>query len=66
MGALKLGAICIFCIMLVGCQAAKGSFCTIASPIRPSAETVASLSDAEVRAILSHNRKGQALCGWEP
>jgi len=51
---------------LVGCSTAKGSFCTIASPIRPSAETVAAMTDAEVRTVLAHNRKGAALCGWKP
>lgn len=53
-------------LALVGCTTAKGSFCTVAIPIRPSAETVTVMTDAEVKAILSHNRKGQALCGWKP
>lgn len=52
--------------LLVGCTTAKGSFCTIASPIRPSAETIAAMSDAEVREVLAHNKRGQALCGWRP
>lgn len=51
-------------LALVGCTTAKGSFCAISSPIRPSAETVDQLADAEVRDILAHNRKGQALCSW--
>lgn len=53
-------------IALAGCQTAKGSFCTIASPIRPSASTIAAMSDAEVRDVLAHNRKGQKLCQWHP
>jgi hypothetical protein len=52
-------------LALAGCQTAKGSFCTIASPIRPSTETIAVMTDAEVRALLAHNRKGVALCGWK-
>lgn len=51
--------------LLVGCTTTKGSFCTIASPIRPSASTIAAMSDAEVRDVLAHNRKGAALCGWK-
>jgi len=58
---------CIFCtLLLAGCAAARGGFCAVSSPIRLSAPTVAALSDAEVRTILVHNRKGAALCGWKP
>ena len=53
-------------LAVAGCQTAKGSFCTIAQPIRPSAETIATMTDAEVRDVLAHNRKGAALCGWHP
>jgi hypothetical protein len=53
-------------LAVAGCQTAKGSFCTIASPLRPSAETIAAMSDAEVREVLAHNKRGQALCGWRP
>lgn len=54
-------------LLLAGCQTTtKGSFCQIAQPLRPSAATVAALSDAEVKALLSHNRKGQRLCNWRP
>lgn len=51
--------------LLIGCTTAKGSFCTIAQPIRPSASTIAAMTDAEVRDVLAHNRKGAALCGWK-
>jgi len=51
--------------LLVGCTTTKGSFCTIASPIRPSAETIAAMTDQEVRDVLAHNRRGVALCGWK-
>lgn len=53
-------------IALAGCTTAKGSFCAVSSPIRLSAAAVPALSDAEVRTILAHNRKGAALCGWRP
>ena len=52
-------------VALAGCQTPSGSFCTIASPIRPSAETIATMTDTEVRDVLAHNRKGAALCGWK-
>lgn len=52
-------------IWLVGCQTVpSGSFCQIAKPIRPSSATIDALSDAEVKALLSHNLKGAKLCGW--
>ncbi|MGT3569111.1 hypothetical protein ACVQH5_29350 [Klebsiella pneumoniae] len=51
---------------LVGCQTTGGSFCGVAKPIRPSKETIAHLTDAEVSAILSHNRKLTQLCGVKP
>jgi hypothetical protein len=53
-------------LALAGCTSAKGSFCAISSPIRLSSSVVDALSDAEVKAMLAHNRKGQALCGWAP
>lgn len=53
-------------LALVACQTTGGSFCDIAKPLRPSKETVAALTDAEVAALLAHNRKGQKLCGWRP
>lgn len=53
----------ILAVLLAGCTTTpKGSFCQIASPIRPANVDV--LSDAEVAAILQHNEKGAALCGW--
>lgn len=54
-------------IALAGCnQTTKGTFCQISSPIRLSSQAVDALSDAEVKALLAHNRKGQTLCGWKP
>lgn len=52
-------------IALAGCSTARGSFCAVSSTIRLSSSAVAALSDAEVKAILAHNRKGAALCGWK-
>lgn len=53
-------------IALAGCTMAKGSFCAVSSPQRLSSQAVDALSDAEVRALLAHNLKGQKLCGWRP
>ena len=55
------------CLLTAGCTTTpKGSFCAIASPIRPSQETIDRLSDAEVSALLAHNKRGGKLCGWKP
>ncbi len=53
-------------LALVGCTTTKGSFCTVAKAIRPSKETIEKLTDAEVAAILAHNRKLQKLCRVQP
>lgn len=53
-------------IALAACTTPAGEFCSISRPIRLSAETVDHLTDAEVRALLAHNERGRALCGWTP
>lgn len=53
-------------IALAGCASTKGTFCAIAKPQRPSAAAVDAMTDAQVKDLLAHNRKGQALCGWRP
>lgn len=54
-------------LVLAGCQHVNGSgYCDVAKPIRLSRATVAVMSDAEVAAVLSHDRVGQKLCGWAP
>ncbi|AZO45873.1 hypothetical protein EJ076_34715 [Mesorhizobium sp. M7D.F.Ca.US.005.01.1.1] len=53
-------------LMLAGCAATGGSFCTVEHPIRPTKAEVATLSDASVNAILAHNEKGAKLCHWKP
>ncbi|MGX9145805.1 hypothetical protein [Mesorhizobium sp. 128a] len=53
-------------VALAGCTTAPGGFCTVSSPLHLSAKAVDALSDAEARALLTHNRKGQKLCGWRP
>lgn len=50
---------------LSACASPQGSFCLIASPLRPSSDTLAGMSDKEVSAMLSHNEKGAKLCGWK-
>ncbi len=51
---------------LLACQPLAGSFCRISRPIHLSDAAVDALSDQEVKVVLSHNRKGAALCGWKP
>ncbi|MBZ9856766.1 hypothetical protein LB566_23520 [Mesorhizobium sp. CA13] len=51
---------------LSGCVTAAGDFCAVSSPQRISAAAVDQLTDAQARALLAHNRKGQQLCGWKP
>jgi hypothetical protein len=45
-------------LLIAGCQSIpKGSFCDIAKPLRPTEQTIAPMSDAEVREVLAHNRR---------
>ncbi|TPK70216.1 hypothetical protein FJ930_19815 [Mesorhizobium sp. B2-4-15] len=60
------GLILAALIALAGCTTTKGSFCAIASPQRPSAAAVDTMTDAQVKALLAHNKQGQKLCGWKP
>jgi len=54
-------------VIIAGCTTVpKGSFCAIEKPIRLSSAAVDALSDEEVKAVLSHNRRGQQLCSWKP
>lgn len=53
-------------LLLIACKTTGGSFCAVSQPIRPSASTIAHLSDAEVAQILAHNKKGERLCRWKP
>ncbi|MDW6020224.1 hypothetical protein SAZ10_00445 [Mesorhizobium sp. BAC0120] len=54
-------------IVVAGCSpTARGSFCDIARPIRLSGATIDAMTDQEVAAALAHNRKGAALCSWNP
>lgn len=63
---LSLALVAALVVALAGCTTAKGSFCAVSSPLRLSAKAVDALSDAEARALLAHNRKGERLCGWRP
>lgn len=53
-------------LVIAACASPKGSFCTIATPLRPSSEALAVMSDTEVRAMLQHNETGRKLCRWRP
>jgi hypothetical protein len=55
----------ILFLAIAGCTTAKGGFCAVASPVRISAAAVDQLTDAQARALLAHNRKGEKLCGWK-
>jgi hypothetical protein len=60
-------ALILALLLLVACKTTgSGSFCDIAKPIRPTPEQVDQLTDAQVKELLAHNRKGAALCGWKP
>ena len=43
----------------------SGSFCDLANPHRPSPAAVDAMTDDEVAKMLTHNLKGQRLCGWK-
>lgn len=67
MGPLTRAVAVLALVAITACTTTpKGTFCQISDPIRLSPAAVAALSDAEVDAILAHNRKGQKLCGWRP
>ncbi len=51
-------------LIAAGCTT-TGSFCQISKPLRPSDQTIAAMTDDEVKDVLAHNRKGQKLCGWK-
>ena len=53
-------------LMLAACTTPSGSFCDISRPLRPSPAAVDVMTDAEVAAMLAHNRRGEALCRWRP
>ena len=60
------GVFAFFAIFsLVACSTTPaGTFCDISRPLRPSAAAVDAMTDAEVTAMLQHNRKGERLCKW--
>ena len=60
------GLILVALMVFGGCSTGKGGFCAVASPQRPSAAAVDAMTDAQVKALLAHNRTGQKLCGWKP
>lgn len=53
-------------LTLTACQTPAGDWCDIARPIRLSHDAIDAMSDADVAAVLAHNRKGAAMCGWKP
>lgn len=59
------GAIIAF-LALSACQTASGTFCAIAQPQRPSVAEIEAMSPERAAAVLAHNQRGVALCGWRP
>lgn len=60
------GLILAALIALAGCTTTKGSFCGIAKPLRPSVAAIDAMTDAQVKDLVVHNRKGEKMCGWKP
>ncbi|OOL13604.1 hypothetical protein BRY73_24560 [Ochrobactrum sp. P6BS-III] len=60
----KVIALAAFCA-LAACGSPQGSFCMVASPLRPSPAALAAMTDREVSAMLAHNEKGEKMCGWK-
>lgn len=63
-----MGKVIALCglLALASCASTGGTFCDIAHPIRPSAVTLAAMSDAEVTEALKQDLTGAELCGWSP
>jgi hypothetical protein len=60
------GLILAALLALAACTTTKGSFCAVDKPLRPSSAAIDAMTDAQVKDLLAHNRKGQKLCGWRP
>lgn len=60
--AVTLGA----CNATTGGKGAGGAFCAVEHPIGLSAAVIAAMSHDELAAAVSHNRHGEAECGWSP
>lgn len=54
----------LIAVSIAGCASPSGNFCTVAKPIY--LDTLEGKNSAEKRDILSHNDKGERLCGWRP
>lgn len=50
---------------LAGCVT-TADWCAVNSPIRPTADDVATMSNGTARQLLEHNKTGAQLCGWKP
>lgn len=54
----------ICCVVLVaGCQTMTGDFCDLARPRVHGNPDL--MSDAALIEFITHNEKGERLCGWE-
>ena len=52
--------------LLGGCvsRAQTSDFCAVSSPV--ILDSLDGKTDAELRAIVTHNALGEKLCGWKP
>ena len=55
-------------LLVAGCERIVyvSDGCLYFSPIRPTAEEIATMTGETVRQILSHNETGRGLCDWQP
>lgn len=49
-----------------GCARTTGDFCDLAKPQRPTAASLAVMSEQEKRDLVVHNELGEERCGWRP
>lgn len=66
MKSTRLALLMLTLACLGGCGKTAGDFCDVAKPHRPSAASVAVMSDAEKREIIAYNEHGERECGWKP
>lgn len=65
MGPLVRTCAILALVAVAGCTTSRGSFCAISQPWRVSKETIQTMTEAQVKAALAHNRYGAKACGWK-
>ena len=56
--------LCAMSLMLSGCAVRQLNECSVFWPIYLDPEDVRVISDPLVRQLVTHNRTGEAVCGW--